>query len=223
MPYISLNKVSYIYSGRSMPAVKDITLAFEQGEKIALTGMNGSGKSTIARLMLGLLKPQAGTVTLANRPIGDYSLVGIGEKLGYVLQNPTQMLFTTTVYDEIAFGLRWKGVSGTELDTVCKNILKHFALWPLRNKMPLTLSEGQKQLVAICAVLALKPAYLILDEPTKSIDTFRKDILLKTLQDIGRKGTGIIIISHDREFTHRLCDREIKVFDGKVAADESRC
>ncbi|MDY6826030.1 MAG: ABC transporter ATP-binding protein [Bacillota bacterium] len=223
MPYISLNRVSYIYNGRSKPAVENVTIAFEQGEKVALTGMNGSGKSTITHLMLGLLKPQAGTVALADRPIGDYSLVEIGEKLGYVLQNPTQMLFTTTVYDEIAFGLRWKGVSGTELDKVCTNILKHFSLWPLRHKMPLTLSEGQKQLVAICAVLALKPAYLILDEPTKSIDTFRKEILLKALRDIGREGTGTIIVSHDQEFTRRLCDREIKMVDGKVVADGSRC
>jgi len=223
MPFIALSHVSYTYSGRSKPAVEDVTAAFEQGETVALTGMNGSGKSTLARLILSLLKPQAGTVTLAGRPVSNYSLMEIGEKLGYVLQDPARMLFTTTVYDEIAFGLRWKGVRGAELHTTCRNVLEHFTLWPLRHKMPLTLSEGQKQLVAICAVLALKPAYLILDEPTKSIDTFHKNILLKTLQDIIHEGTGIMIISHDRDFTDRLCGRVIRMADGKVAADGSRC
>lgn len=221
MPFIEMNRVSYTYAWRSEPAVTDVNIKLERGEKVALTGLNGSGKSTLARLILGLLKPGKGKVILDGKPADNYSLVETGQKLGYVLQNPSPMLFTTTVYDEIAFGLKWKGLRDKTLDSAVRDMLTRFDLWPLRHEMPLTLSEGQKQMVAVCAVFALRPVYLILDEPTKSIDTFRKEILFNALDYIAGEGTGILIISHDYEFTRRLCEREIKIINGKVAANET--
>jgi energy-coupling factor transporter ATP-binding protein EcfA2 len=220
--FISLQEVSYTYNGRKEAAVKNISLNIEEGEKISLTGLNGSGKSTLARLMLGLLKPQAGKIVLDGLPLGKYSLVKIGEKVGYVVQNPSQMLFNTSVFNEIAFGLKWKGKRKDEVYHLCKKYLEFFELWHLRDKLPFNLSEGQKQLVVICAVLALQPRYLILDEPTKSIDTFRKKRLKDILQEIWSLGTGIMVISHDMDFLADFDGRRIHMVKGEVVEDARR-
>jgi energy-coupling factor transporter ATP-binding protein EcfA2 len=220
--FISLQEVSYTYNGRKEAAVKNITLNIEEGEKIALTGLNGSGKSTLAKLILGLLKPQAGNIVLDGLPLGKYSLVKIGEKIGYVVQNPSQMLFNTSVFNEIAFGLKWKGKGKDEVFHLCKKYLEFFELWHLRDELPFNLSEGQKQLVVICAVLALQPRFLILDEPTKSIDTFRKKRLKDILQEIWRLGTGIMVISHDKEFLTAYGGRRIHMVKGEVVEDAGR-
>ncbi len=222
MAFISLQGVSYTYSGRKEPAVRNISLNFGQVEKIAITGLNGSGKSTLAKLILGLLKPQNGEIILDGRPVGKYSLVEVGEKLGYVLQNPSQMMFNTSVYNEIAFGLKWRGKSKNEVHHLCKRYLDLFDLWDLRGELPFNLSEGQKQLVALSAVLALQPRYLILDEPTKSIDTFRKKKLKDILQEIWRQGTGIMVISHDIEFVAGFNGRRIHMAQGEVVEDAGR-
>ncbi len=219
MAFISLHKASYTYIGRKKAAVKNVSLSLGQAEKIAMTGLSGSDKSTLAKLILGLLKPQNGEIILDGRPVGKYSLVEIGEKLGYVLQNPSQMLFNTSVYNEIAFGLKWKGKSKSEIDYLCKKYLDLFELWDLRDELPFNLSEGQKQLVALSAVLALQPRYLILDEPTKSIDTFRKQRLKDILQGIWRQGTGIMVISHDNEFIADFAGRRIHMAGGEVVKD----
>lgn len=221
MSYINLQNVSYAYRGRSEPAVKKASLELYKGESAALTGLNGSGKSTLARIMLGLLKPQEGAVLLEGRMVSSFSLPEIGARLGYVLQDPSQMLFNTSVYNEIAFGLRWQGLGGDELASRCRRYLESLNLWKLRNKMPLTLSEGQKQLVAVCAVLALEPAILILDEPTRSIDTYHREILTDRLLEIGRNGTGILVITHDRDLVRILGGREINMHKGEVIADGS--
>ena len=220
LPFVSLEGVSYTYSGRKEAAVNNITLSFNKSEKITVTGANGSGKSTLAKLILGLLKPQKGKIILDNRPVDKYSLVEIGEKIGYVLQNPNQMLFNTSVYNEIAFGLKWKAKSKEEVRSLCKKYLDLFQLWEIRHEMPFNLSEGQKQLVVISAVLALQPSFLILDEPTKSIDTFRRKILADILQEIWRQGTGIMIISHDFELIAGFNGRRIHMVKGEIVEDE---
>lgn len=222
MAFISMQGVSYTYNGRKEAAAKNISLNIEEREKISLTGLNGSGKSTLARLILGLLKPQAGNIALDGLPLGEYSLVKIGEKVGYVVQNPSQMLFNTSVFNEIAFGLKWKGKDRDEVFRLCKKYLEFFELWHLRDELPFNLSEGQKQLVVICAVLALQPRYLILDEPTKSIDTFRKKRLKGILQEIWRRGTGIMVISHDMEFLTAFDGRRIHMVKGEVVEDAGR-
>ena len=221
MAFFELDKVSYTYNGRAEPAVDDITLSLAKGELAAITGLNGSGKSTLTRLMLGLLKPQSGRLSLEGKPISSYSLAAVGEKIGYVLQNPNQMLFNTSVFNEVAFGLRWKGIKDSELKERCYHYLDLFNLWSLRDQFPFNLSEGQKQMVAISAVLALNPSCLILDEPTKSIDSYRKDILVEVLAAVNTLGTGVIVVSHDRPFVEALGGREIKMVRGKVVDDEA--
>ena len=216
MPYLVLRDVSYTYPGQKETAVKGVSLDIPRGQKIALTGDNGSGKSTLAKLMLGLLKPERGTIKLENKLIQEYSLPQIGRRLGYISQNPSQMFFNTTVFNEIAFGLKWKGASGAETFQLCKKYLDHFGIWPLKDRLPFNLSEGQKQLIAIIAMLVLDPVYLILDEPTKNLDVRSKAKLREILQDIFSRGKGIIVITHDKEFVQSFDGRIIQMDKGEV-------
>lgn len=220
MSFIVLEEVSFTYPGKKEPAVRDVSLQFSKGEKAAILGLNGSGKSTLAKLMLGLLQPQQGRVVLDGKPVEKYSLPEIGQKIGFVMQNPNGMLFSTSVFNEVAFGLRWKGYGKGEVLEACKDILNHFDLWHLRNELPFNLSEGEKQLVALSAILALQPDYLILDEPTKSIDVYRRKKLGEVLADIWSQGTGIIVISHDAEFVAGFNGRKVQMAKGEVIADE---
>ncbi|MCR4431122.1 MAG: energy-coupling factor ABC transporter ATP-binding protein [Tepidanaerobacteraceae bacterium] len=220
MCFICLNSVSFTYEGKKTPAVDDVSISFDAGESVAIVGLNGSGKSTLARLMVGLLRPQEGKITLSGRPIEEYSLPEIGRKLGFVLQNPSHMLFNTSVYNEVAFGLKWKGEKRREAEHICCDYLHYFDIWDLRDELPFNLSQGQKQIVVLSAILALEPECLIMDEPTKNIDNYRKEKLKKLLLDIWARGTGLIIITHDYDFVDNLCARKIYMADGRIMADE---
>lgn len=219
MLFYELSDVGFTYPGRKEQAIRNVSLQIGQGEKIALTGLNGSGKSTLAKLMMGILRAQQGAVNLEGKPVGSYTLPQIGSRVGYISQNPNIMFFNTSVLEEISFGLRWRGKSRAETGEIAKRYLRNFGLWEERERMPFNLSEGQKQLVAILSMLVLEPAYLILDEPTKSLDTLRKKQLLKTLEEVAQRGKGIIMISHDREFVQRFAGRKIRMKNGEVVAD----
>jgi len=216
MPYISLKNVTYTYPGRDEPAVNDVSLDIFNSEKTALTGLNGSGKSTLAKLMTRLLKKQQGNIYLENRSIESYSLSEIGRRVGYIYQNPNEMLFSASVYGEIAFGLTWQGKSKSEIDSECEKHLRYFGLEDIRDNFPFNLSDGQKQLVVLIAVLVLKPKMLILDEPTRSLDSHKKILLQAVLQDIWSQGTGIVIISHDNEFVRGFQGRNVHMAKGEV-------
>jgi len=218
--YIVLENVEFTYLGRTEPAIKNVNLTLEKGEKVALRGFNGSGKSTLAKVVLGLLKPQRGHVFLDSCSLDNYTLPEIGIRLGFVSQDPDQMLFNLTVAEEIAFGLKWQGKDKEETDERTGHYLKWFGLEHLKNENPFNLSEGQKQLVVISAILALSPAFLILDEPTKNLDACRKLDLQQALWNIWNQGTGIIVISHDREFIAGLGGRSIQLIKGEVVQDE---
>ena len=216
MPYIELRSVSYTYSSRVKPAVKEVSLSFDRGEKIAVCGFNGSGKSTLAKLVMGILKPQKGRILLDGVDSRKNPPWEVGKKLGYIMQNPTGMFFNPTVREEVNFCLKWKGCSPGK-ETPGEYYLKYFNIWHLRDEVPFNLSEGEKQLVALSAVLALHPQFLVLDEPTKTIDSLRKEKLQEVLQDIWARGTGLILISHDREFVSRFGGRRVEMEGGEVA------
>ncbi len=220
MCFLCLDSVSFTYQGKKTPAVDDISFVFTAKKSVAITGLNGSGKSTLARLMVGLLKPQKGKITLAGRPIENFSLPEIGTKLGFVLQNPSLMLFNTSVYNEVAFGLKWKGKTKVEIQKICYKYLTYFDIWELRNEMPFNLSQGEKQLVVLSSILALEPKCLILDEPTKNIDTYRKNKLKELLKSIRAKGKPLIIITHDYDFAEGLYDTKIHMADGRIYPNE---
>lgn len=219
MGFLTLDSVSFTYNGKTIPAVDNVSLDFSAGESAAVLGLNGSGKSTLAKLMMKLLKPQSGDIILKGKNIKDYTLPEIGREIGFLLQNPGLMMFNVSVYNEVAFGLKWRGKDQKEIEEICKSYLTYFNIWDHKNELPFNLSQGQKQLVALSGILALKPGCLILDEPTKNIDGQRKGRLKQLLGDIRSKGTAIIIISHDYNFVEDLCERKIYMEKGRIISD----
>lgn len=216
MPYIVIEDISYTYPGKSEPAVKNVSLLIRKGEKVSITGLNGSGKSTLVKVILGFLKPQRGKVYLDKKPLKEYNLQEIGSKLGFVSQRPEQMIFNTCVYDEVAFGLNWRNFSRDKINKICKYYLEYFNLLEYSDQIPLSLSEGQKQLVVISAIMALNPQFIIFDEPTKSIDIARRKNLVELMKKVWRDGTGMIVVSHDKEFVKSLGTRNIRMHKGEV-------
>ena len=171
----------------------------------------------MAKIMIGLLKPQEGHVFLDGRDIKSYTFPEIRARLGFVSQEPKQMNFNLTVDNEIAFGLKWRKRGYVKIKTLVGNQLHYYSLSPYTDENSFNLSKGQKQMVAISAIMALSPIFLILDEPTKNIDTYLKGKLQKNLLNIATHGTGIILISHDTDFLSSFEGRNFRLNNGIVA------
>lgn len=196
-----------------------VNLNFNKDGITAVVGPNGSGKTTLTKLMIGIVQPSSGEVCLESRLIQEYSLAEIGRRIGYVFQNPGQQLFCTTVAEEIGFGLRRLGGEPEAVKERVEFFLDYFELSAYRNVFPLHLSYGEKQRVAIAAVLANNPDFCILDEPTVGLDTYRKRLLEKYLKKIVQLDRGMVIVSHDLNFVKRLADRVIRLENGQVQGD----
>ncbi len=216
MNFWELDNLSFAWPGRP-PLLNGLSLSLGESDTVALSGPNGSGKTTLGKLMLGLLRPTAGEVRLLGRPIASYTLGEIGRRVGYVLQNPGRQLFCATVREEIAFGLGFLPLSEAEQQERTDRLIAEFDLGRVAGEFPLNLSQGEKQRVAIAAVLALQPAFLLLDEPTTGLDPVRQDQLASLLAQVRARGTGYLLISHDREFCRRCTQRTLTLSGGGIA------
>ena len=201
------------------PVVAGIDLALDRGGITAVVGPNGSGKTTLTRLMVGILRPDAGSIRLENRSLQEYSLAEIGRCIGYVFQNPDQQLFCNTVAEEIGFGLQHLGWEREAIGERVEFYLDYFELGAYRHVFPLHLSRGEKQRLAIAAVLAGEPGFLILDEPTAGLDAYRKGLLIACLKKIAGLGRGVVFVSHDAGFVKRVADRVICLENGRIRGD----
>jgi energy-coupling factor transport system ATP-binding protein len=198
-------------------ALKDITLSISKGEYIGLLGTNGSGKSTIAKLLNGLLKPTEGKVYVNGMDTAkSKNLTKIRQLVGIVFQNPDNQLITPVIEEEIAFGLENLGLPLTEIKRRTEWALKAFGLEDKRHHAPHLLSGGQKQRVALASVLAMQPEYLVLDEPASMLDPLSRKELSKQLRIFNKQeGMTIILISHDPDdFIH--ADRLIVIDRGAI-------
>lgn len=191
------------------PAVEGLSFSIEQGEWIALVGHNGSGKSTIAKLMNGLLFPQSGTLTTMEQKMSEESLWEIRSQMGMVFQNPDNQFVGATVQDDVAFALENNGVPHAEMVQRVHESLRQVKMEDYLNHEPHHLSGGQKQRVAIAGALALRPRLLILDEATSMLDPQGRMEVIETIREL-RKETGLTVISitHDLEEA-ALADRII--------------
>ena len=196
-----------------------INLYFDKDGITAVVGPNGSGKTTLTKLMMGIIQPTNGEVCLESRPLCEYSLAEIGRRIGYVFQNPGQQLFSTTVAEEIGFGLKQFGEQPEVIEEKVDFYLDYFELAAYRNVFPLHLSYGEKQRVAIAAVLANNPDFVILDEPTVGLDVYRKRLLEDYLKKVIQLGRGMVIVSHDHDFVERMADRVVSLENGRVQRD----
>jgi len=223
MPEIlSLNNVTFSYTPEnpnSRNAVENVSFAVEEGEWIAIVGHNGSGKSTIAKLMNGLLFPQQGDVRILRETLNEENLWESRSLMGMVFQNPDNQFVGATVQDDVAFALENNGIPFEEMVKRVHAALEQVKMSQFLDHEPHHLSGGQKQRVAIAGALALKPKLLILDEATSMLDPQGRAEVLQTVQTL-RAETGLTVLSitHDLEEA-MLADRVLFMNDGKKFAE----
>ncbi len=215
LEYLKLEEVSYSYQQGSF-RLKGISHTFFKGEFVAITGPNGSGKTTLGKIMTGILKPDRGKVTIDGLDSKTLSLGRIGKLVGYLFQQPERQLFTPSVAEEVGFALTFMGEERESVKSRVDQILKNFSLEGLRNQSPYKLSAGEKQRLALAAVIINKPRFLILDEPTNGLDPVRKKKLAAVLKELQRDNIGLAVISHDQAFITANADRVITMAGGEI-------
>lgn len=209
MKKIRLSKVSFKYKKASVLDQIDLTLKGD--ECTAIVGSNGSGKTTLGKLVMGILKPDTGGVFYDDEPIQDKSLSYLGGRIGYLFQNPSQQIFALTVMEELSFASRMNGMSEEIISNRLDEVVTLFHLEEIIDGKCHLLSQGEKQRVALATIFMRRPEYIILDEPTTSLDRVRKEALMSILTDIKSQGVGMLIISHDKTFVDKLSDRTMNM------------
>ena len=194
-------------------ALRGVDLAVRQGEVVALMGRNGAGKTTLLKTAMGLLAPQAGRVSLLGQTVRAGDTATVARRVGYVPQNPSALLFADTVRDEVLFTRRIHHLPGLG------DSLARLGLAGLADAYPRDLSVGQRQRVALAAVLSAEPALLLLDEPTRGLDTLQKTDLAALLRRLAHDGAGVLLTTHDVELAALVADRVVVLDEGQVVHD----
>lgn len=215
MAFWQVENLHFAYPRRET-LLEGLSFRIGAGETVALTGPNGSGKTTLGKLLVGILKPAAGRILLEGKDLAGYSLGEIGARIGYLFQNPERQIFTPAVREEIAFGLRFRGYPAAAVERRVEEMLDYFELNHCAGQFPFNLSQGEKQRLAIAAVLALEPRFVIFDEPTTGLDMRRKAKFAALLHKIKAGGAGYILITHDRAFSADCCARRLHLEEGKL-------
>lgn len=226
---IKIDNISFAYPddrGKSRNILSDISLAIESGESIAVMGHNGSGKTTFARCLNGLLMPTAGRILVDDMDTANERyIIQIRRRVGMVFQNPDNQIVSTTVEREIAFGLENLGTPYETMHALVNEMLNQFNLSPYRRQPPHNLSGGEKQRLAIAAVMAMRPRYLVLDEPTSLLDPRNRKAILKIIKSLHQPGsthqpmTTILITQFPDEALY--ADRLLIFNNGHIALDDS--
>ena len=217
---LKVQNVTFAY-GKD-PVLKNISFSVRKGEKVAFVGKNGAGKSTMAKLICGIIRPREGQVLINGTDYMKYSIKEIGEKIGYVMQNPNQMLVKDIIKDEVELAMLLRGKSREEIDEAVKKALKMCGLYPMRNWPVTAVSYGQKKRVTIASILVLQPDIIILDEPTAGQDYRHYTEIMEFLDELNREyGITIIFITHDMHLAIQYTDRAIVFSEGELVADDS--
>ena len=212
---IHFNQVSFAYGDDQVDVIRELDLSIDKNEWVALIGHNGSGKSTAAKLMNGLLLPKSGKVTVGGTELNEETYWDIRKKVGMVFQNPENQFVGTTVMDDVAFGLENLGVPREEMKERVDEGLYLVGMYDYREHAPHRLSGGQKQRVAIAGILAIMPDVIIFDEATTMLDPMGRQELLKTIEELREKQEiTIIYITHDLSEA-ALADRMIVMNQGE--------
>lgn len=216
---LKLEQISFAYQ-KDHPILKDISLTIPKGQRLAIVGKNGAGKSTLAKAICGFITTE-GQYTSRGEDIKQESVKERAERVGYVLQNPNQMISTNMIFDEVALGLRLRGVSEEDIKERVYQVLKTCGLYEFR-KWPISaLSYGQKKRVTIASILVLGPEILVLDEPTAGQDQRNYTEIMEFLDSLQEKGHTIVMITHDMQLMLDYSDRALVVSDGQILADLS--
>ena len=218
MDHVKVNNLSYSYDGEH-DAVSNVSFNIEKGSYTTIIGHNGSGKSTIAKLLVGLLEKKNGTIMIEDLELNQDNLIKIRNKIGIVFQNPDNQFIGSTVRDDIAFGLENHCVEQKDMDPIINEYAAKVNMTDFLDSEPTHLSGGQKQRVAIAGVLAIHPDIIIFDESTSMLDPQGKDEIKKFIYHLHEnKELTIISITHDIEEVSSS-DHVIVMNDGKVVMD----
>ena len=216
---LKLEQISFAYQ-ENHPILKNISLSIPKGQRLAIVGKNGAGKSTLAKAICGFITTE-GQYTSRGEDIKQESVKERAERVGYVLQNPNQMISSNMIFDEVALGLRLRGISEEDIKERVYQALKTCGLYEFR-KWPISaLSYGQKKRVTIASILVLGPEILVLDEPTAGQDQRNYTEIMEFLDRLQEKGHTIVMITHDMQLMLDYSDRALVVSDGQILADLS--
>ena len=217
-PLLTIKDLCFSYDGIK-PILDHVSLDVHQGEMISVVGKNGAGKSTLCKCICAFEKADAGTLKFENTDMNDLSVKERADRIGFVLQNPNQMICNTMIFDEVAMGLRNRGVSEEKIKEKVENTLKICGLYPFRNWPISALSYGQKKRVTIASILALEPKMIILDEPTAGQDYRRYSEIMEFLKNLNEMGIAIVMITHDMHLMLEYTTRSVVLTGGKKIAD----
>jgi energy-coupling factor transporter ATP-binding protein EcfA2 len=209
--------VSFSYGQR--PALAGVSFALAPGERAALVGHNGAGKSTIMRLVTGLLHPTAGTVSVGDWDTRTHRPEDLAHRVGSLFQHADQQLFARTVGEDVAFGPRAIGVAPADVSSRVARALKAVGLEAVADEHPYDLPQPYRKLAALAGALALEPSLLVLDEPTAGLDRRARRRVTAALAERAARGTALLVITHDLAFAAETLDRGLVLEQGRVVRD----
>lgn len=217
---LRVDNVSFAYDTEKV--LSNISFSVRKGEKVAVVGKNGAGKSTVAKLICGIIRPAGGNIYINGQDYMRYSIKEIGEKIGYVMQNPNQMLVKDIIRNEVELALILRGKTQEEIKEVVKSTLKMCGLYGMRNWPVSAVSYGQKKRITIAAMLVLQPEIIILDEPTAGQDYYHYTEIMNFLENLNKQyGITIMFITHDMHLAIEYTDRAIVFAEGELVADDA--
>lgn len=216
---LELDNINFSYSPEKQ-ILKDVSFKIRKGDIASIVGRNGAGKSTISKLICGFYKPTSGRILFDGKDIKDESIKERSEKIGFVMQNPNQMISKTMVFDEVAFGLKIRGYNKEEIKEKVESVLKTCGLYGYRNWPISALSFGQKKRVTIASILVLNPEVIILDEPTAGQDFKHYTEIMEFLVELNKKGVTIIMVTHDMHLMLEYTNNVVVLSNGQKIGDD---
>ena len=202
-------------------ALKGIDFEIRKGEYIALIGQNASGKTTLVKHLVGLLKPTQGDVYIFGQNTKRTRITDLATRIGYIYQNPDHQIFCQTVYEECAYGLRNLGVREQEVKGRVRHVLEELEMAELQDSETFILGKGQRQRLAVATVLVMAPEIIIVDEPTTGQDMKQSESIMNLLDGLNKEGKTVIVITHNMRLVAEHMDRAMVMSDGKILIDDT--
>lgn len=220
IPHLEFDDIWFGYKNDD-PILKGINISINKGEFVALIGANGSGKTTMLKCLIGLLRPDKGRILLDEKDIRNTGVADLAGVVGYLFQNPDYQLFADTVHEEVAFGLKNRSLPSSDIELKVNEALEMMELTEFRERHPHSLSRGQRQRLAVASILAMEPDILVLDEPTTGQDWGHLTLFMEQIKKLNDAGKTILLITHDMGLVAKYADRTIIMQDGQIVMDSS--
>lgn len=219
-PLLEVKSLSFGYQ-KGQQTLRDVSFSIGKGEMVSIVGRNGAGKSTLSKLICGFETPDAGEIFLNGKPLAEENIRRRAQHIGYVMQNPNQMISKTMIYEEVALGLQRSGLTEEQIREKVEATLKVCGLYPFRNWPISALSFGQKKRVTIASVLVLDPELILLDEPTAGQDFRHYTDIMEFLRGLNARGVTVVMITHDMHLMLEYTRRALVFCDGRLIADRT--